>query len=191
MTDDVLTRDYDLHDVDVSGDGRTLTLACVPFDRPATVDDGAGPYREQWKRGAFAHIVRAANRVELRYWHRNESLPYGFGQSLREDASYLVGDFRVAKGAQGDQLLALVDDGLKGVSIGFIEDPAGSVRTRDLVTRTRVKRLVEVSMTPAPSHAGAELLAVRSTDELANRAAMIEREKHFWQMARMGRPESN
>lgn len=185
MTDDLKMRTFDLHDLEVSGDGRTLTLAVVPYMEPATVmdADSPAPYREQFQRGAFVNVVKAPNRVELRYWHDQASLPYGFGARLREDARYLVGDFRVARGAVGDHLLALVEDGLRGVSVGFHDDPAGNVWSGDLVTRTKVKRLKEVSMTPAPTWEEAGLLAVRSQERLSpgpGVEALRERERHFW-----------
>ncbi len=187
MSDQVLSRSFaDLADVEVSGDGRTLVLACVPFDSPALVSDGGPAYREQFRQGAFAHVAKAPNRVELRYNHDQSGAPFGFGQKLQEDARYLVGEFRVAKSAVGDHMLALVEDGLKGVSIGFVNDARGDIRRGDLVTRTRVKRLVEVSMTPAPVHHDAELVGVRSEQltlpdpDEARLAQARERERMYW-----------
>lgn len=160
----MLLRDFQLRDAEVTGDGRSLVLACVPFDVSAWVDDGDGPYREGFRRGAFRHILRAPNRVELRYAH-GPALPYGFGTELMEDPSHLVGVFRVAPSEQGDQVLALVRDGqLGGVSIGFLpgESEEGSDDDGPVTWRTRVKRLGEVSLTPAPSYPGAKVLSVRS-----------------------------
>lgn len=184
----LLTRDYRLRDAEVGGDGRTLVLACVPFDSPAWVDDGAGAYREAFDRGAFAHVVKAPNRVELRYRHRQSGVPYGFGVSLVEDAKYLLGSFRVAPGEQGDQLLALVGDGqASGVSIGYV---AGSDRTvvdadGPLVRRVRVKQLAEVSVLPtgAATWEDAEVLAVRAA--VAVDAAARERERLRWVRTRL------
>jgi len=179
----MLTREFGLRDAEIGGDGRTLVLACVPFDVEAVVDDGAGPYREVFRRGAFEHVTRAPNRVELRYRHNQDGLPYGFGVDLIEDPKYLLGSFRVAPGERGDQMLDLVrDDQLSGVSIGFLN---GADRTTgDLVERLRVKQLAEVSMTPAASYAGAGVLAVR---ELAVRdsAAAVERERLTLQRIRL------
>lgn len=192
MTDDLLTRTFDLHDVDVKGDGRTLTLALVPFMQPAEVWDPNGAhYREQFARGAFSNVVRAPNRVELRYWHDQTGLPYGFGSRLVEDDRYLVGDFRVSRSVTGDHLLALVEDGLKGVSVGFYADDSGAVREGDLVTRTRVKRVKEVSMTPAPAYEGAEVLAVRAQEPRSGPSRVEvarERERAFW--SRLAAPGS-
>lgn len=173
-----------LRDVEVGSDGRTLVLACVPFDVPATVDDGDGPYREVFRRGAFRHVVSAPNRTELRYAH-TPGVPYGFGLDLVEDEKYLLGSFRVAPSDDGDRLLALVrDDQLRGVSVGYV---AGQSRTgRDdfgeLTERLLVKRLAEVSVTPAAAYAGAEVLAVREAP--TGHAGAVERERLYWRRIR-------
>ncbi len=173
----MLLRDFPLRDVCRVGDGRTLDLACVPFGVPAWVDDGDGPYREMFERGAFSHIVRAANRTELRYAHRQDGAPYGFGVELTEEPGYLRGLFRVAPSEDGDRLLALVnDDQLGGVSIGYMPG-TDRVETDDdgpVTVRTRVKRLPEVSLTPAPAYTeGAQVLAVReaAAEDTARRVA--------------------
>ena len=186
----MLVRDFlTLRDAVVAGDGRTLVLACVPFDQPATVDDGDGPYREVFRRGAFSHVVRAPNRVELRYAHQ-PGVPYGFGTDLVEDPKYLLGSFRVAPSDAGDQVLALVkDDMLRGVSVGYVAGHSESGQDADgpLVQRLRVKRLAEVSLTPAAAYEGAEVLAVRSEDVAATAvdAAAVERERWHWQRLRV------
>lgn len=183
----MLQREFlSLRDAELGGDGRTVVLACVPFDVPATVDDGDGPYREVFRHGAFRHVVNAPNRVELRYAHQAQGAPYGFGVDLVEDPKYLLGSFRVAPSAQGDQVLALVGDGqLNGVSIGYV--PGQSREGRDeagrLVERMRVKRLAEVSLTPAPAYLdGAHVLAVREDGSVFpdRHAAMVERERLRW-----------
>lgn len=160
-------RDYQLRDAVIGGDGRTVVLACVPFDREATVDDGDGPYREVFRRGAFAHLTAAARHTELKYTH-DPGMPYGFGIDLVEDPHYLLGSFRVAPSQAGDQLLALVnDEQLRGVSIGYVagSHPGDNRATVDgsgrLVERMRVKRLPHVALTPAPAFVDAMVLAVR------------------------------
>ena len=182
----MLQRDFHLRDAEVGGDGRTVVLACVPFDVPALVDDGDGPYREVFRQGAFRHVVNAPNRVELRYAHQRAGAPYGFGVDLIEDPKYLLGSFRVAPSEQGDQVLALVTDGqLGGVSIGYVAGQSRDGLDRDgaLVERLRVKRLAEVSLTPAPAYGeGSRVLAVRE-DDLAVPgvdAAAVERERLYW-----------
>lgn len=176
----MLLRDFDLKDAEVGGDGRTLVLACVPFERAAWVDDGDGPYREAFRRGAFKHITRSPNRVELRYRHRQAGIPYGFGVDLVEDPKYLLGSFRVARGDQGDQLLALVADGqLGGVSIGFT--PGTDVGEDDadgpVTVRVRVKQLGEVSLLPSGAATWEESKVVAVRESAGPAAAAVERER--------------
>jgi HK97 family phage prohead protease len=143
--------------------GRTLVLACVPFDTPTWVSDGGEPYREEFAPGAFDHID--PTRTQLRYQHSGDLLDrLGAGRRLVEDGGWLVGEFVVAKGQRGDHLIDLVDSGdLRGVSVGF--NP-GVDQTRvdsdgEVVRRVRVKQLPEVSLLDAPAYTGAEVLALR------------------------------
>lgn len=182
----MLERSFSLRDAEIGADGRTLVLACVPFDSPTMVDDGDGPYMESFQRGAFKHITQAANRVELRYAHRQDGAPYGFGLDLIEDPKHLIGRFRVAPSERGDQVLALVrDDQLNGVSIGYVPGQSEEGTDRDgrrMVHRVRVKQLAEVSLTPSPAFHGAAVLALR---EQSVNGAERERERLFWARARL------
>jgi HK97 family phage prohead protease len=155
-------REWGLRDAAVKG--RTLVLACVPFDTPTLVSDGGDPYREEFAPGAFAHVD--ATRTQLRYRHSTDLMDrLGSGLSLREDGGWLVGEFRVAGGVRGDHLIDLVRDGeLRGVSIGF--DPGVDEQRTDrdgqVVRRVRVKRMPEVSLVDQPAYPEAEVLAVRA-----------------------------
>lgn len=169
---ELIIRSYELHDMAVKG--RTLTLAVVPFDRPAWVDDGQGPYRERFRSGAFKHID--PTRVQLRYQHSQDMMDrIGVGQALREDGGYLIGEARVFRGDRGDHLLNLVDDGaLQGISAGFVAGESRTVQDADgpLVERVRVKSLPEISLVDEPAYAGAQVLAVRSAKRAAEREAL-------------------
>jgi HK97 family phage prohead protease len=186
----MLTRSFLLRDAEVGGDGRSLILACVPFDRPALVDDGDGPYREVFRRGAFAAVAPAANRIELRYGHRQDGPPYGFGLDLVEDPEHLIGRFRVAPGAQGDQVLALVNDGqLNGVSIGYLAGQSRDTADGDgpLVERLRVKQLAEVSLIPSGTSAyvDARVLAVRGAAAPDPMIAARIRARALWSVEKL------
>ena len=56
-----------------SGDGRTIVGRCVPYGEPATVDDGQGPYREMFARGAFRRVMKAPSKVLLDFEHKKTS----------------------------------------------------------------------------------------------------------------------
>jgi HK97 family phage prohead protease len=158
----VLQREWVFRDAAVKG--RTLVLACVPFDTPTWVADGGDPYREEFAPGAFDHVD--ATRTQLRYRHSADLLDrLGSGLSLREDGGWLIGEFRVAGGARGDHLIDLVRDGeLQGVSIGFDPgvDEQRSTPDGQVVRRVRVKRMPEVSLVDQPAYQDAGVLAVRA-----------------------------
>ena len=190
----MLLREYDLDDYQL--DGRTLTVRCVPFDVEAVVDDGDGPYREMFRRGAFTQVLRGANRTELRYAHgMAPSDLLGFAQSLDEAGDGLRGEFRVAPSPAGDQMLALVRDGqLRGMSIGYLagEHPDDNRRTDasplPLVERLRVRRLSEVSLVRVGAYVDAEVLAVRRAAELDLARLARDRARLDWEIARMALP---
>jgi HK97 family phage prohead protease len=154
--------------------GRTLLLACVPFDTPTWVSDGGDPHREEFAPGAFRHVD--PTRTQLRYRHSGDLLDrLGAGRSLTEDGGWLIGEFAVAKGQRGDHLIDLVDSGdLSGVSVGF--DPGvDEVRVDadgEITRRVRVKRLPEVSLVDQPAYEEASVLAVR--EERARERAWAE-----------------
>lgn len=183
----MLRRDFAaVRAAEVSQDGRSVILACVPFDSPAWVSDGGAAYREVFRPGAFRNVASAPNRVELRYRHDESGAPYGFGIEITERTDYVEGVFRVAPSAAGDQLLALVrDEQLRGVSIGYVAGRSRTITDDDgpLTERLNVRQLTEVSLTNAPSYADARVLAVREDadiDEIARR----ERERIYWQRRR-------
>ena len=76
-----------------SGDGRTVHGLVVPFDVVAWVSDGGPTYRELFRRGAFARMIRErGDRVKLLVGHDGRTrLPIGRGpMSLAEDTAGLV-----------------------------------------------------------------------------------------------------
>jgi hypothetical protein len=175
----LLHRDYQARDLDVTG--RTLTLACVPFDTPTPVVDGDGdPYLEQFAHGAFRTVLRGINSIHLRLEHRQDGPPYAYGLTLREDPDFLIGQWRVADSSHGEQLLALVRDGqLRGVSVGFVPGTADGDNTWDdnVLTRRYVKAMPEVSLTPQPAYPDARVLELRHQQAPALAAA---REREWW-----------
>lgn len=177
-------------DATVAGDGRTIVLTCVPYDTPTTVDDGNGPYVEEFAHGAFRKAVKAPHRVELRYRHADGvGNLLGRATDLVETPSALVGTFR-AVGPNGDQVLAMVADGLlTGASVGAMVHPNGTeVVTRGghtITRRTLISRLMEVSLVPEPAYADAGVLAVREgVPDADTLRAVRERARWEWYRSR-------
>lgn len=176
----MLTHDFQVRDATITG--RTLVLACVPFNTPAPVADADGdPYLEQFARGAFRHVVKAPHVVQLLHDHR-PGVGFGYARSLREDSAYLVGEWRVPKSEPGDQLVALVaDEQLRGVSVGFEPgaNAGDNVWQEGVLTRTYVRRMPEVSLTPAPVYADAKVMELRHKAAV-DAARARERERWKW-----------
>lgn len=141
------------------GDGRTLHGVLVPYGREVRV----GSYVESFAFGAFADTDPAA--VPLLALHDHESLPVGRAMSLQETPAGLEGALRVSETRAGDEVLTLIRDrAVSGLSIGFtpIQDRWNASRSK--VERIKA-RLREVSVTPFPVYAEAQIAAVRSEED--------------------------
>ncbi len=146
-----------------TGDGRSVHGLAVPFDRETTVNDGFGPYREVFRRGAFARTINAGvDRVKLLGNHNRQKFPLGKATSLTEDRAGLVGEFRISNTREGDEALELVRDGvLDSFSVGFAQVPGKDRKSKGLVERLEVK-LREVSLVAFPAYEGATVAGLRS-----------------------------
>lgn len=169
-------------DLVIRGDGRTVYGIAVPFDREAMVNDGYGPYREVFRMGAFKKTIREnGGRVKFLANHKRDN-PIGKAISLREDATGLVGEFRVSKTPEGDNALELVRDGVfDSFSIGFAKVPGKDREGKDgLVERLEVK-LREVSILAFPAYEGALVAGVRSqfSDEELERVLALIKESNL------------
>ena len=178
--------DYQLREAETSMSGRFLQGRAVPYN----VWTDTGWFYEQIAPGTFAKSINeAAQRLPLLLFHDGRSFPVGVSEQWTEQADGLVGLWRMDE-ADADAMRALDKAGkgmLTGLSVGFIpienlqRDDAGDLvdlnNTVEFdesgiprVTR-REARLLEVSLTPTPAYAGAEVLAVRSIDRLLEQPA--------------------
>lgn len=178
MTDTRLTRAFagDL-EVRSTGDGRTLAGLAVPYDSPATLNEG---FSEVIHRGAFARTIaeRGPNRVKLLVQHDSTSNPIGRATLLREDTRGLYAEFKVSKTPRGDEALELVRDGtLDSFSVGFIPVREEVTGERGAFVRHHYEaKLLEVSVVSWPAYDGAQITAVRSasTPRLAVARARLQ-----------------
>lgn len=149
------------------GDGRTVFGIAVPFDTPATVNDGQGPYREVFRSGAFAKMIAdekrssVGSRVKFLANH-NRNQPIGKATLLREDTAGLYAEFRVSETTAGNEALQLIRDGVyDSFSIGFAKVQERRDKSSNLVERLEVQ-LREVSTLAFPAYATASVMGVRS-----------------------------
>ena len=143
------------------GDGRTIDLRMVPYGEPTTVDDGQGPYLEEFVDGAFDGQMEFAHRVYLNFQHQKDIRSIvGKGMTLESRSDALYGSFRAYEDPDGDKALMLVREGvLTGASIEF--KPKKSIRTADGVVRRVKAHLDAVALCRVGAYASAAVLAVR------------------------------
>lgn len=129
---------------------RQLTGLIMPWGVAATDSMGLGKWRFQRRSLNWAGDV---SRVKLLRDHRIDQ-PVGKAVSLDDREDGLYGTFQVARGAAGDEVLSLAEDGvLDGFSAGSIIEPDGWEMDADdrgvrLVTNGR---LIETTVTAIPA----------------------------------------
>lgn len=100
-------------------------------------------------------------RVKLWVQHKPDQA-VGVATKLEETEGGLYGEFSIARGAEGDRILGLVEDGvLDGFSIGLAAEP--KFTERDGVRHVSTVPLMEVSLTPAPSFDDARVHSVAAS----------------------------
>ena len=147
------------------GDGRTIDLRVVPYGEPTEVDDGEGPYMEQFERGAFDGQTEFAHRVYLNFQHeKGIRSVVGKGVMLESRDDALYGTFRALPDADGDKALTLVNEGvLTGASVEF--KPQQSVRSVTGIVQRVKAHLDAVALCRVGAYASAGVLAVREEDD--------------------------
>ncbi|HKE76618.1 MAG TPA: HK97 family phage prohead protease, partial [Acidimicrobiales bacterium] len=125
-------------------------------------------YWEVFEPGCFRKQLQAAERIELRYEHRDDlAHSVGVCRSLHEEAGGLFGTFAIHAGAFGDQALELVRSGiLPGFSVSFRDRFTHWRRTSDGTVVRQNCELREVSLVRAPAYTGALVTATRSRAEI-------------------------
>ena len=145
----------------------------VPFGEWADI----GAFLEQHAAGSFDQTTRAGSgqRLPLLLFHNNQRWPIGHAEQWRSDDAGLNGVWRLNDLPEAQQAATLANAGdLNGMSIGFLpvksewdylsdEEWNPDTGHKDRVTRTE-SRLLEVSLTPTPAFAGAEVALVRTSE---------------------------
>lgn len=168
MTDTLIrtfSPDLEVRKATQGGDGRTVVGIAVPYAKPQRIDERL---TEQFARGAFKHQLRAAHRVKFAREHLSlgGSL-IGRLDVMRDDASGLYIEARVARTPLGDETLALLEDGaLSDLSIGFRARQDRRLPGNVIERVTADLREVSVVLEGAYGE-GALVAAVRSADEQA------------------------
>lgn len=159
---------------DVDHDGRWLEGTAVPYGEWANI----GWFMEQHSRSSFSKsISEAADKLPLLLWHDNRTYPIGVSDHWTDAKEGLRGGWRLDSSEEAHRAADLASKGmLTGMSIGFAPirsqwelvaddqwDPDLGPDHMDKVTRVE-SRLLEVSLTPTPAFAGAQVSLVRSRE---------------------------
>lgn len=167
----------DFREVEASESGRFLEGRAVPYNTWTDV----GWFRERFLPGAFRKSIREAARgLPLLLWHDNRTLPIGVSHEWRDNDEGLDCVWRIDDGDPRavDAARKARRGELTGLSVGFapierrgkdgqgqVIDLNNEIEIDDLgvvsITR-REARLLEVSLTPTPAYAGAQVSLVRS-----------------------------
>ncbi len=168
MTEDsLLKRTFNIEVGEV--EGRTLHALVVPYNTPTLVDDGHGPYKEQFVKGAFARAVNVPNRVWVNFEHHpGFANVIGNGIQFEERSDGLYGDLAVDEGDEGDKALRFINKRvLTGMSVEF--KPMSKDAPVDGIVTRRSVHLDAVALCRVGAYADAQVLAVRTesvTEEL-------------------------
>ena len=119
-------------------DGRTVVGRLVPYGTPATVRDPDGAtYAETWARGA----AQAADPLLVYAWHDPTSGArgplIGRASDVTQADDGLHASLRIADSTDGRDALALLREGLDGLSVEFSPDVDKWDTGRRSVTRQR------------------------------------------------------
>lgn len=186
----MFVRSFQVEDIAIraGGDGRTVEALAAVYDVPVPVRDHQGQYDEVIRPGAFrAAIAGGWSGVQVIYNHGMDlfgkpserfSMPLGVPLEIREDGRRgLVTVTRYANTELANEVLQLIEDGaIRGQSFrgewlrstpqsGFFR--AAKNGARQLVERIEVS-LMEYGPTPFPVYPQAEIVGVRSVQDLVS-----------------------
>jgi HK97 family phage prohead protease len=142
----------------------------VPYDTATNV----GWYEEIIAKGAFdKSIAEAARGLPLLLWHDSRTYPIGRSVDWDSTSAGLDGTWQLDDSEEAQRAARQASDGyLIGLSVGFVpvrseweyvDEDAWLAGEVDHCTRLEA-RLLEVSLTPTPAYAGAQVTLVRSAE---------------------------
>ena len=152
-------------DLELTGDGRTVSGLLAPYNEKALVDDGFGPYYETFLPGCFERPLRGrASYLRVQLEHNGHWV--GRGHMWRDGATGLAADMRLDDTEAGREAAFKIRDGqTPGLSLAFMPGTGfdrGTHNGLDLVKRKRVKALHHVALCQEPAYKSAQVAAVRS-----------------------------
>ena len=150
----------------VSFPKRQIELVVMPYEVEAQVVHRGRMIREIVSRGAFEGIDATRRRIVV---NREHVLDKVVGKAIRFHPSReegLVAELRIAPTEQGDETLALADEGLLDASAGFGVPDGGETWPERGLRRLSRLWLDHIAMTHSPAYEGTNVLAVRDKDHV-------------------------
>lgn len=187
----IITRAAPIIDIEIQrgGDGRTVTAYAATFDDPYEVRDEHGHYEEQINRAAFNRVLgRGIAQVQVLFNHGRTiggtpsekfSMPLGVPLSITAEPRGLLTVTRYSKTALADETLELIAEG--AIRAQSFRGPIFDTKARGMgqrglpVLERMALGLLEYGPAPFAVNAGAEMLAVRSLDQLVDELTEEER----------------
>ncbi len=157
----------------VSEETRTITGLAVPWNQSAK----SGGKSWRFARGSIRWA--SEKRVKLLRDHDNTQA-FGFATKIEDTDAGLIATFKVARGPEGDRLLAMAADGvLDGLSIGvnFRDEDTGPDPHHPGGFVVSAAALREVSLTAMPAFDDSRLTSVRASQQGEQEPVMPENEK--------------
>jgi len=148
------------------GDGRTLYLRIVPYNKVERVSDGGPAYDEEWAPGVFRNKAnKQIDKVLVNVEHER-----GFAAQVARAVGFtdtkdgFDGEFRMLNDQASDKALELVNEGIfTGVSVEA--EPLEHKMVNGVLRRTAAK-LKGVALCRNPAFPDARVLAVREAPDV-------------------------
>ena len=152
----------------VNHDQRIITVLAVPWESPGTVLYRGEVWNEIFVRGAFNGLESMPNRVKANRDH-DKTKPVGKAINFwPQHDKGLLAEIKVSRTWRGDETLALADDRVLGVSVGYA---APADREHTLFDRQKMERRVikayldHISFVTDPAFVDAQVVSVREMDQ--------------------------
>src|SRR5262245_5017654 len=121
MSDGIRIRSIET-ELSIKGDGRTVEGMLAPYNQPALVDDGFGPYWETFLHGCFQRCIgNNDNARYLRVQLEHDGKWIGRGDVWRDTTEGLCARMRLDDTEAGREAAFKIRDGqTPGLSLGFM-----------------------------------------------------------------------
>lgn len=150
---------------------RTIEVLAMPYDQEAVVEYRGELWKETFAPGAFSGVEKRPNRVKAFRDHEAGAHLTGTARSglvgkvvrfMPEHPEGLLSSVKIAKTPLGDETLALADEGILGVSLGFAAKGRDQVFDRYARTRRVNRAYVDhLAFPDEGAYAGAQVIDVR------------------------------